>query len=78
MHVPLGTTEDRDRLEQLIRRERDATQRDRYRVALLVGDEAHEWETEQIMTMLWRSRGFVQRWAYAYRGVITKSDSSPG
>ncbi len=65
MHVPLQASEDRDRLEKRIGQARDAKQRDRYRVALLAIDDAHE--TKQIMTMLGRSRGFVQRWAYAYR-----------
>lgn len=67
MRVALRTSEDRDRLEKLCDGTPDAKQRDRYRVALLVSDDAQEHETEQIMTMLKRSRGFVQRWAYAYR-----------
>lgn len=67
MRVALRTSEDRDRLEKLRDEARDAKQRDRYRVALLVSDEAQEHEAEQIMTMLERSRGFVQRWGYAYR-----------
>jgi transposase len=67
MRVALRTSEDRDRLEKLCDGARDAKQRDRYRVALLVSDQTREHETEQIMTMLDRSRGFVQRWAYAYR-----------
>ncbi len=51
-------------LQNRIRQERDAKQRDRYRAALLAM-EGHE--TRQIMEALDRSRGFVQRWAYAYR-----------
>lgn len=55
---------DLDRLAHQARRTRSALQRDRLRVALLAiaGD-----ETEAIMDKLGRSRGFVQRWAYAYR-----------
>lgn len=67
MHVSLRVPDDLDRLRQLIDGARDAKQRDRYRVALLVQDNARAYETEQIMMMLQRSRGFVQRWAYAYR-----------
>lgn len=51
-------------LVRLARRETDAEQKDRYLVA------AHACrgvETGEIQTMLARSRGFVQRWAYAYR-----------
>ncbi len=59
MHVFLRTPDDTDRLRELITNERDAKQRDRYRVALLALDPVHE--TESIMTMLHRSRGFVQR-----------------
>lgn len=44
--------------------ERDAQQRDRYR-AVLLAIEGHE--TKGVMATLSRSRGFVQRWAYAYR-----------
>lgn len=55
---------DRQRLAERMRREADAEQRDRYRAALL----AIEGEqTQTIMATLARSRGFVQRWAYAYR-----------
>ena len=55
---------DVERLEALIDSERNAKQRDRYRVALLA---IQCEETEEIQRMLRRSRGFVQRWAYAYR-----------
>ena len=65
MHVPLRSSEDLPRLRRLVGDERDAEQRDRYRAALLATDDRNE--TEQIMDMLGRSRGFVQRWAYAYR-----------
>lgn len=55
---------DRERLRVLSRKEKDAEQRDRYR-AVLLAIEGHE--TKAIQATLDRSRGFVQRWAYAYR-----------
>ena len=51
-------------LERLVRHATDAGQRDRYRAALLA---ARGEETRSITDALARSRGFVQRWAYAYR-----------
>ena len=64
MDLTLHYPEDRQRLEQLIRAERDAKQRDRFRVALLAtqGEQA-----PRIVAALDRSRRFVQAWAYAYR-----------
>jgi transposase len=64
MDVPLHDPEDRQRLEQLIRRERNAKQRDRFRAALLASEGK---QSPQIVEMLGRSRRFVQAWAYAYR-----------
>jgi transposase len=67
-----------DALIELAKRERDAEQKDRYLVA------AHACrgvETADIQRMLARSRGFVQRWAYAYRdgGIETlKEQPRPG
>lgn len=55
---------DHQRLTERMRREGDAEQRDRYRAALLAIEGR---ETKAIMATLARSRGFVQRWAYAYR-----------
>ena len=49
---------------QLIRREANAKQRDRFRVVELA---VRGEPCPVIMRMLGRSRGFVQRWAYAYR-----------
>jgi putative transposase len=64
MQITERQTGDMDRLRRLIRRERSAIQRDRLRCVVL----AIEGGTEpQITTMTGRSRGFVQRWAYAYR-----------
>lgn len=55
---------DLDRVRALICQEAGAMQRDRLRCVVL----AIEGVTEpQITTMTGRSRGFVQRWAYAYR-----------
>ena len=48
----------------MIRRARDAKQRDRLRAVRLA---AAGEPTADIMRMLGRSRGFVQRWCYAYR-----------
>jgi transposase len=64
MHIIARNPEDMMELKRRLRAERNAEQRDRYRAALLAiaGD-----ETQQIMDKLGRSRGFVQRWAYAYR-----------
>jgi transposase len=64
MDVPLHRPQDAHTLHELIRQERNAKQRDRYRVVqLAAGGEP----CPAIMRMLGRSRGFVQRWAYAYR-----------
>lgn len=64
MDVDWRCPEDVDVVRRLIRRETNAKQRDRYRVVeLACGDVP----TKQVMAMLSRSRGFVQRWAYAYR-----------
>jgi transposase len=64
MHIQERTTGDREELKRLVRGQRDASQRDRYRVVLLA---LEEQETLGIIKALGRSRGFVQRWAYAYR-----------
>jgi len=52
------------RLQQSARQAREAQPRDRYRVALLA---AQGLATQAIIDATGRSRGFVQRWAYAYR-----------
>lgn len=52
---------------ELVRRaraEQEAEQRDRYRVVVLA---IEGQPTQEIQKRLARSRGFVQRWAYAYR-----------
>lgn len=77
MHISLRADGDRQRLEQLIRSERNAPQRDRLRCVLLAlqGKEAQE-----IVVMVGRSRRFVQAWAYAYRdgGVEVVRPRPPG
>lgn len=55
---------DLQRLDALIKGEKDAMQRDRLRAARLALEGK---EAMQIVTMLGRSRRFVQEWAYAYR-----------
>jgi transposase len=55
---------DETQLHDLIATTSQAQQRDRYRAALLG---ASGQETQAIIDTLARSRGFVQRWAYAYR-----------
>jgi transposase len=51
-------------LQAWARKTRNAEQRDRYRVAALALEGR---QTQDIQERLHRSRGFVQRWAYAYR-----------
>ena len=64
MDVAPHNSGDMGRLRQLVRTERNAKQRDRYRSVLL----ALEGLTEpEIRMRTARSRGFIQRWAYAYR-----------
>jgi transposase len=64
-------------LRSQARREKNAEQRDRYRAASLAID-GHE--TGEIQERLQRSRGFVQRWAYAYRdgGIEALRDKPRG
>lgn len=64
MNITLRDPSDLDALDSLIAKERDATQRDRYRVARLALGGA---QALQIADKLDRSRKFVQDWAYAYR-----------
>jgi transposase len=64
MDVAFHRPQDADTLHERIRQERNAKQRDRYRVVQLA---AAGEPCPAIMGMLGRSRGFVQRWAYAYR-----------
>ena len=62
--IPLHSPADVAELARRVRRATDAKQRDRLRaIELALAGES----TPSIMRMLGRSRGFVQRWCYAYR-----------
>jgi transposase len=75
MHITERQTGDADQLRSLARKQRNAEQRDRLRVAILA---IKGVETQQIQQHLDRSRGFVQRWAYAYReGGIEALQAKP-
>jgi transposase len=64
MELSLHHPQDLSVLRQLVRKESNAKQRDRYRAVVL----ALEGQTEpEIRLRLGRSRGFIQRWVYAYR-----------
>ncbi len=74
MNISERTPGDCAELQNRIKQERNAKQRDRYRAALLA---IQGCQTQQIIDALARSRGFVQRWAYAYRdggidAIVTK------
>lgn len=64
MYVRERMPGDLDRLARLIRRERDAKQRDRYRMVLLAlkGE-----EKARIADLLGAAKSTVEKWAYAYR-----------
>lgn len=68
---------DLQRLRRLARRETRAEQKDRLMAAALA---IQKRETVDIQTSLGRSRGFVQRWAYAYRdgGIEALKDKPRG
>lgn len=77
MHINERQEGDLARLRKLAAKERDAEQKDRLLVA------AHAIagrETRDIQEALARSRGFVQRWAYAYRdgGIEALHDKPRG
>lgn len=65
------------RLRELARREKRAEQKDRLMVAVLAIEQV---ETLEIQKSLCRSRGFVQRWSYAYRdgGIEAVRDKPRG
>lgn len=78
MQIRPRSAEDVATLIRQARREKDAEQKDRY---LAVAHACRGVETAQIQTMLARSRGFVQRWVYAYRdgGIeALKEKTRPG
>ena len=64
MHILERQPGDVERLQALARQQHNAEQRDRLRVSILA---IQGIETQDIQRHLDRSRGFVQRWAYAYR-----------
>jgi transposase len=77
MDVRVRESGDVEKLRTLVRKERDAEQRDRYLVVLhaLSGR-----QTLWIAEGLGRSRAFVQRWVYAYRdgGIEALKDKPRG
>lgn len=77
MQIKERASGDLERLRVLARREKDAEQKDRFMVAVLAIEKV---ETLEIQRSLCRSRGFVQRWAYAYRdgGVEALNDKPRG
>ena len=64
MEVSLRGPEDLTILRERVRKESNAKQRDRYRAVALALEGVSEPE---IRLRLGRSRGFIQRWVYAYR-----------
>lgn len=77
MLIEERTAGDLQRLVQLARREKRAEQKDRLMAAALA---IEKLETQDIQKALGRSRGFVQRWAYAYRdgGIEALKDKPRG
>jgi transposase len=77
MQIPERATGDLTKLRSMARRERKAEQKDRLMVAVLAIEGT---ETAEIQRVLCRSRGFVQRWAYAYRdgGIEGMKDKPRG
>lgn len=70
MHVDWKDPDDRDRLREWVAAEREAKQRDRFRVVLLAGEglgRHQELEREQIAQIVSRSRQFVDEWVGRYR-----------
>lgn len=83
MKVQLRDPADLGCLRGLVRSERDARQRDRYRVVLLAceGLQGREATREQIATATGRSRQFVDEWVKRYRdgGVASlRAKKQPG
>ncbi|MCP4550340.1 MAG: transposase [bacterium] len=64
MEVSLCGRKDLSILRERVRKESNAKQRDRYRAVVLALEGRSEPE---IRLRLGRSRGFIQRWVYAYR-----------
>jgi transposase len=66
---------DRERLEELVRRETNAKQRDRYRAVLLA---LQGGEKIDIARTLARSKSFVEDWVYAYRDALDPAQALDG
>lgn len=77
MHIRERSPGDLEHLRRLARRERNAEQKDRLMAAALAVERV---QTADIQRALNRSRGFVQRWAYAYRdgGIEALKDKPRG
>lgn len=77
MQITERTPGDLGELRAMARREKSAEQKDRLMVAVL---SIKEHPTAEIQRLLCRSRGFVQRWAYAYRdgGIQALKDKPRG
>jgi transposase len=69
MKVIWKDPEDPSRLRDLIDNQKDAAQRDRYRVVFIAGEGlgAKELERDQIAQVVGRSRQFVDEWVRRYR-----------
>jgi len=64
MHVKERQPGDVDRLKELIRQERHAKQRDRYRIALLAVEGRAKLDIASILSV---AKSTVEYWAYRYR-----------
>jgi len=74
MEVSLRGKKDLSILRARVRKESNAKQRDRYRAVVLA---LEGFQEPEIRLRLGRSRGFIQRWVYAYRdkgieGLVAK------
>ena len=67
MTVTPRHADDPDRLEELVAREPDAKQRDRYRAVRLAMDRRPEREGDEIARIVGRSPRFVDQWVGRYR-----------
>ena len=77
MHISEQTPGDLKELRGRARKERSSEQKDRLMVVVLA---LKGYETAQIQETTARSRGFVQRWCYAYRdhGIEALKDKPRG
>ena len=64
MQISPHNRQDLQQLQDRIRVESNAKQRDRYRAVLLALEGC---QTKTTIQMLGRSKNFLQRWSYAYR-----------